>query len=161
VFEAIDETGTVGLAYRDLVATATSAGRVNALCEAITAIEPAWAKPGTWLGDPSHRDGSTRNFLSTRGCPADAIEALAADPPLLLALLLEAAEECDGRHLGRLGSVLVGAPILRVLTADPLAPLPDSALTPAPDVRAIRTMPALIEFVHRQVRPDETVLAFL
>jgi hypothetical protein len=165
VFEPIDATGAMGLAYRDLVATAHgSVPPVAELCRCVLEDHPEWAIPGTMLGDAAYRRRTVHEFLSARadaaGLPPAAIEALATAPPLLLVLLLEAGLERQGTTLGRLGSMLVGAPLLRLLR-EPHRAVADPPFTAADSILGISDMPGLVQFVRTHGRPDERVLPFV
>jgi hypothetical protein len=152
------------LSTRDLLSAALArTWSVDALLDHILAhnsnpIPSSWA----WTVAPKRRE-AIRGWLSTRCTPGKlddaAIDALVADPPLPLFVLLEAAldDHIAGRHLGPLGSVIVGEVIGRSIARH----RQQSAATECAarsafgsgfwsEIEAIDSMPKLIEFVQRQ-----------
>ncbi|MBV9076580.1 MAG: hypothetical protein JO048_03740, partial [Methylobacteriaceae bacterium] len=96
-----------GLPRRDLLrGTVSGCRKVESLVREIRARAPHLLAASRRLADPDPalRRDLVSGFLS--GQPAltrDEIATVAADPPLVLFLLLEAAEEADGLRLGTLG----------------------------------------------------------
>ena len=96
---------------------------------------------------------------AARAAVSEQAALLAADPPLPLFILLEAAldPEVAGRHMGVLGSIIVGEVIGRCLAEqrERLEPLAAAAQAALPEtlwqaIDAIRTMPDLVRFVAAQ-----------
>lgn len=127
-FGAIDEMKKKGLAYRDLM-SASLAGlwSVGPLIEAIrkhpcshqlapllpnagacSALVTAWFRSAT--ADPAAPSAVNNTDAA----------AIAADPPLPLFILLEAASEKNHPGLGVLGSIIVADVILGAMARDPL-----------------------------------------
>ena len=70
VFESIDETGTVGLAYRDLVSGASlRVWSVAGLVEQLNARAPELVRASPLLADRQHRETVIRAWLATEPKP--------------------------------------------------------------------------------------------
>lgn len=161
-----------GIQRRDLLRGASVRMRsVESLVAHVRLRAPELIEPGSLLGseDPSVRRAAMRAFLDRGDGLADPLtdaekDEVAADPPLLLFLLLEAAIDQRGLCLGVLGSVVVGEVVFRALAAAEAAdadgwPGTDALATAAfgydPDemargryrTRSPRTMPELIRFL--------------
>jgi Animal haem peroxidase len=118
VFAGIDETNCAGIAYRDLLqGTATSTWSVTALIDELRKHAPDVVRASRMLDDDAYREPVMRQWLSgareATGLSTDAIADLSRDPPLILFVLLEAAHECEGAHLGMLGSLMVAEIVFR------------------------------------------------
>jgi hypothetical protein len=152
LFPPIDGGWGRGLPHRDLM-SATLAGlwSAPALIAAIAARAPALV-PGSWLFAPGNPAGAAAiaGYLAeaaARHGVALPAEIGAGDLPLPFFILLEAALDpaVQGRHLGRLGSIIVADVLYRALAdaeaAPPPAPLPPSL---AERLAAIGDMPGLV-----------------
>ena len=91
-----------GLLLRDLVR-----GAVGGLLKLSEILRPEIRKLSPLLRDPA---GALRPWLddASIGFSAVQLEELSANPPLILWLLFEAAQEAKGCSFGTLGSVIVG-----------------------------------------------------
>jgi hypothetical protein len=123
-FGAIDGTGTIGLAYRDLMSAALAdLWSVPALYREVAARRGALLH-GCALADTAERERRLADWLSrypsVTGFTDSDIQAIAHNPPLPFYILFEAEQESAGGALGRLGSVLVAEAILGTLLRDPL-----------------------------------------
>jgi len=172
VFESIDETGMVGLAYRDLVSGAgLRVWSVAALLEQLDAQAPELVRASPLLADRQHRETVIRAWLADGAeaarLDADDIREIAADPPLLVFILIEAATEMAGERLGVLGSILIAETVFKALRASPMddsagaARLQLGAEEPSGDgIPAFNSMPDIVRFVHSRARLDESVVPF-
>jgi hypothetical protein len=120
VFEEIDETGTVGLAYRDLVSGAAARPwSVPALLDAIGAAAPALVAGSRLASERHYREDALRSWLlqerERTGLRDADIEDLVRDPPLMVFVLFEAAHEMRGERLGILGSILIGDVLFKAM----------------------------------------------
>lgn len=114
-----------GIQRRDLLRGASVRMRsVESLVARIRRAAPDLIDPASLLGpeDPAARRAAVRAFLDRGdGLPDRLTDAekdqVAADPPLLLFLLLEAAVDQGGLCLGILGSVIVGEVVFGALAA--------------------------------------------
>jgi hypothetical protein len=68
----------------------------------------ATRQDGKLLRDDEFRVSELKDWLGEKWFDEGEREALALNPPLIFYLLFEAARECDGKHFGTLGSVIVG-----------------------------------------------------
>lgn len=101
-----DGAETAPLIARDLAAC-TSAGlrSVAALVDRAADLLPA----GSFAADPSRWQSALHDWLSgVDGLSEPLVRSLAADPPLVLFLMIEAEADMGGRTLGALGSILMG-----------------------------------------------------
>jgi hypothetical protein len=163
LFKSNDVEQPETLSLRDMLSAALArTWHVDAALERIVA-HGGYALPPAWpWNDQGRRRESIRGWLATR-CrtgvlAATDIDALAADPPLPLFVLLEAAldPEIDGRHLGPLGSIIIGEVIGRSIA---LARQGDRASEEAAkaafgasfwdEMGDVVSMPSLIEFARR------------
>lgn len=114
LFGAIDGTGRIGLAYRDLMsASYLGLWSVGALATLVAERAPALAARSPMLSAPAAREAAIREWLTEAAVPgtfsnAD-LDDLSRDPPLPFYCLFEAATEArpKGVRLGVLGSVIV------------------------------------------------------
>jgi len=118
VFAGIDGTNCAGIAYRDLLqGTAPYAWSIPALIQEVRRHAPELIRESRLLDDAAHREAAIGRWLSAgrsaTGLSMDAVADIGRDPPLTLFVLLEAAQECGGTHLGVLGSLLVAEVIFR------------------------------------------------
>jgi hypothetical protein len=99
---------TDGLVLRDLLACCR--GDMPAVRSLVDRIESA--SPGLLEGSFAQDENTWREvlpgWLADAGLEGARRDRLAADPPLVLFLMLEAEAETRGRSLGRLGSVIMG-----------------------------------------------------
>ena len=120
VFGPIDETESVGLAYRDLLSSAfIPQWSVPALAAEIRAQRPALAELSPLLWDDRERERQIGDWLGrhrlANGLNDEDIGYLASDPPLAFYVLFEAAREMEGRRLGVLGSLILAETLYRAL----------------------------------------------
>ncbi|TMJ71777.1 MAG: hypothetical protein E6G91_12015 [Alphaproteobacteria bacterium] len=96
---------------------------------------------------------------SAAGFDAEDIREIAADPPLLLFVLIEAAHEMAGERLGILGSTLIAETVFKGLRAK----LPGRAAGTSGQAcnSEISSMSDIIRFVHERAGIDESAIAFL
>jgi hypothetical protein len=151
VFEAVDDLQTAGLAYRDVLQCAAGpVWAVGPLIEEITRRHPDLLAGSRLASDRSYREAVTMAWLqsgqSFTGLSHQEIEAFSCDPPLLVYVLLEAAEECAGAYLGHLGSVLLAEAIGRHLTIAEEATARDDQQ----QRRAAHLRPAGLDRYHKQ-----------
>jgi hypothetical protein len=119
-FDAVDGTGRIGLAYRDLLGAGLAGLHgVEALWSHLRA-ERAGLAALSPLSQPEERTRRLLAWLGGAGVADPEARALAADPPLPFYTLFEAWEERGGRGLGVLGSVIVAEVILGALDRDRL-----------------------------------------
>src|SRR5207248_2291416 len=164
VFESIDDTGAVGLAYRDLVSGAgLGVWSVPALVEQLDARVPELVRLSPLLSSRPYREAVIAEWLaegaSAAGFDAEDIREIAADPPLLLFVLIEAAHEMAGERLGILGSTLIAETVFKGLRAK----LPGRAAGTSGQAcnSEISSMSDIIRFVHERAGIDESAIAFL
>lgn len=168
VFDSIDSTGCVGLAYRDLVnAAGTPTWSVGGLVAAIAERAPRLIAESRLLLDAEYRQDVLGQWLAQRreatGLTPEDIDAISSDPPLFLFVLIEAAHDANGGHLGLLGSSIVGEPLFKLLDQ----PFASNAAQPVRASRAhelaanVSDMPALIEFVRAHAGIEEEVIPFV
>lgn len=153
------------LVLRDLLSAALArTWRVDALLDEICAHKSN-PIPADWRWrDSQLRHADIHQWLSKHCAelaPAD-IDTLAADPPLPLFVLLESAldDRIGGRHLGPLGSTIVGEVIYRSMNRQRRrVKMTVAAATAAfdpvfrEDMATIRSMPALLEFAGQHAMP--------
>ena len=121
------------------------------------------------LDDEAYREAVIRQWLSgareATGLSTDAVADLSRDPPLVLFVLLEAAHECDGAHLGVLGSLLVAEVVFRAAQDPGGQPeVSGSVAEPVRRVAAasgeINTMADLITFVADRYADSTQMVPF-
>jgi len=120
VFGPVDETESVGLAYRDLLSSAfIPQWSIAALAAEIRSRRPGLAELSPLLSDDRERERQIGDWLGRHrlasGLSDEDIGFLASDPPLAFYVLFEAAREMDGRRLGILGSVILAETLYRAL----------------------------------------------
>jgi hypothetical protein len=128
LFPAIDETGQLGLEYRDLMSAAfVGLWSVNSLIDEIRSRQPSLIANCRLLNDRGYRVERLRAWLERdRGELTEAdINTLANDPPLPFFVLFEAAMSPDdpakrGKTLGVLGSIIVAEVIFGAMREDAL-----------------------------------------
>lgn len=177
IFEGIDETGAVGLAYRDLITSSmTRPWSLRALINELRHRAPQFIRGSPLLADDEHRRAVLRNWLradrAITGLQDDDVELFADDPPLILFVLFEAAHQMQGERLGTLGSILVGDFLFRALQdeAEPngrghspgrlnrVADRSNSQAGIGETLSEISDMPGLIQFLGREFEGAEAVL---
>lgn len=160
LFSAFDDSQRVGLVYRDLMGPMLhSQWSVPALVAEIVARQPALAK---LIDVKGCQDAIVRwlsNYTSATNFDPATIQEIAADPSLLVFVLVEAAQTMDGLRLGALGSILL-AEVLRKALDSPvvgsltmlshIAPQISHAFHP----EAVETMPELIRYVAQYAMPE-------
>ncbi|RXT46639.1 peroxidase family protein [Bradyrhizobium betae] len=112
IFGPIDQTGSVGLGYRDLLSGAfVGLWSVSALADEIRVRKPELAGLSPLLRDDELRIRRLREWLASyamsNGLSGSDIDDLARDPPLFLYVLFEAAYEMEGERLGVLASLVL------------------------------------------------------
>jgi hypothetical protein len=138
------------LALRDL-ARSIDGGvqRVSALARRLQGLRARYPHWVLW-------SASTRRAMIADWFAANKLKpvpALLRDPPLYLYALIEAGKGTarkgfgGGRHLGALGSVLLGRSIASAIAAAEAALPPDDPALP--DLDAITTMPDLVRFLSQ------------
>lgn len=164
-FDPNDTTKPKALVLRDHMSAALArTWRVDALLDNILAHNNNPIPAGWRWRDLGQRRSDIHGWLSTRcaGLTAADIATLATDPPLPLFVLLEAAldDRIEGRHLGPLGSAIVGEVIGRSLNrqrrrSKAALDAATAAFDPVfrEDMATIRSMPSLIEFAGRHATP--------
>jgi hypothetical protein len=183
IFPAIDETGRVGLLYRDLFGAALAGlWSVDALIAEIAIRRPNFIALSRLLADRPYRVSQLRQWLAAAptygGLTAEDIETLSNDPPLPFFVLFEAMQQpqAEGLCLGILGSIIVSEVIFGVLASDPY-PFGDGAASLADaladvsaahyptnifaDVPEIQGMDQLVEFVAEIAELRQAVPEFL
>jgi hypothetical protein len=145
IFPSIDETGRVGLLYRDLFGAALAGlWSVDALIAEIAVRRPNFIAISRLLADRPYRVGQLRRWLAAApaygGLTAEDIATLSNDPPLPLFILFEAMQQpqAEGLCLGILGSIIVSEVIFGALASD-LQP-PFGGKTPLADALAELSM---------------------
>ena len=176
IFEQIDETGCVGLAYRDLISGAAARPwSVPALINQIKALEPALAQESPLLSDSRYRQSALRSWLldakNITGLRDDDIEDLSRDPPLLAFVLFEAAHEMYGKQLGVLGSLLIGDVLFKAMEGASSereeatnaldADLRESVNVVRDRLSGVSSMPALAQFVNDAAKMETVPVPFL
>jgi hypothetical protein len=114
IFSSFDETGRVGLLYRDLLGSALAGmWSVDALITEIAARRPDLIGLSRLLSDRACRASQLRDWLmsapSYGGLTTEDIGTISNDPPLPFFILFEAMQQpqAEGLHLGPLGSIIV------------------------------------------------------
>jgi hypothetical protein len=163
-FDRIDETGAVGLAYRDLVSgAALPMWSVNALLVELSRTSPALIQGSRLLSDQGYRAAVLTGWLSERtaatGLTESDIGDLSRDPPLLLLVLIEAAHDMQGERLGVLGSIVIGEPIFKCM--DSRRPPGAEAPRETAATRQICSMADLVGFVREHSQLDESAIPFV
>jgi hypothetical protein len=171
VFDRIDETNSVGLAYRDLVSgTGAPLWAITPLIGEIEARAPRLIGASRLLADEDYRVAALRTWLScgsaAAGLTEDDIADLSRDPPLWLFVLFEAALEMGGERLGVLGSILIGEAIFKALQtrgqdqSEETSPR-RGGIERIEDLSKVEGMADLVGFVHRNAAIDESLVPFL
>lgn len=161
LFKSNDKEQPETLSLRDMLSAALARSwSVDAMVDAILA-QNRNALPATWAWrDAGRRHAEIRGWLSTHcGTLTQAdIDTIAEDPPLPLFVLLESALDAQvaGRHLGPLGSIIVGEVIGRSVARQRRALQTTQHAAKAAlgaefwsEIVAVTSMPALIEFAQR------------
>jgi Animal haem peroxidase len=178
VFEEIDETGSVGLAYRDLVSgAAVQPWSVPALIDEIGAAAPDLVAASRLLADRRYREGSLRAWMreeSERSGLLEAdIEELSRDPPLMVFILFEAAHDAQGERLGILGSILIGDVLFKAMrethpsrgAGEARAEIDEDMLASIDAVRgrtsAISSMAELAQFLQHEAKLESMPIPFV
>ena len=170
VFESIDDTGAVGLAYRDLVSGAgLGVWSVAGLLEQLNARAPEFVRASPLLSDRQRRETIIRAWLAegaeAAGLDVDDIREIAADPPLLVFILIEAANDMAGERLGILGSILIAETVFKALRSNPMGDaVGGGRMNPGCDRDrdpTFTSMSDIVRFVHGRARPDESVVPFV
>jgi hypothetical protein len=118
--------------------------------------ETARAEPrlfeGCFAQDEGMWQGALAEWLSGAGLAPDEIDRLAADPPLILFLMLEAEADTGGRSLGALGSVIMGETLAAALPAAESDPALDAARAVAFRDAAPSSIADTIRYLQRHYR---------
>jgi hypothetical protein len=183
IFPSIDETGRVGLLYRDLFGAALAGlWSVDALIAEIAVRRPNFIAMSRLLADRPYRVSQLEQWLGSApaygGFAAEDIATLSNDPPLPFFILFEAMQQpqAEGLCLGILGSIIVSEVIFGALASDPrpfrdgtgsladaLADLsaayyPTNIFTDVPEIQG---MDQLVEFVAEIAELRQAVPEFL
>lgn len=144
-----------GLVLLDLLASTTGSVRsVASLVAEASRREPDLFE-GSVAQDETARYGLVARWLADTGLASEDIARLAADPPLVLFLMLEAEAETEGRSLGALGSVILGETIAAALAEDETDRELDAARAAVFSGPAPRSMAELVVFLQRHFQfPD-------
>jgi hypothetical protein len=183
IFSSFDETGRVGLLYRDLLGSAlTGMWSVDALITEIAARRPDLIGLSRLLSDRAYRTSQLRDWLmcapSYGGLTTQDIETISNDPPLPFFILFEAMRQplSEGLHLGPLGSIIVAEVVFGALArarhvlghgsgllAAQLAEISGNhyATNAFADIPDIDCMAQLVEFTADIAGLQEAVPAFL
>jgi hypothetical protein len=175
LFPPIDESGTVGIAYRDMISAALGGlWSVAPLLARLAEEGPAWQAmlAQSALADPAARQAALAAWIGARrgisGFRDEDVAALAADPPLPLYVLIEAQHDCAGEKLGVLGSVIMAETFFAAFDPDGVRGVPpwqglparleeirrDYGLAEAPGgaaLAAVADMPGLIAHLAAQL----------
>jgi hypothetical protein len=163
---------TISLARRDLMRGAT---QVRSVASLVRELEKRGVGLPACLKDAAARQQAVRDWLARPFCDLpylqevplseQDIDTLAADPPLILFLLLEAALTADGRRLGFLGSIIVAETMFAALGRHRESPDADGS---ADDMlgrifpgQVPNDMAALITLLNAHYRFDESELPFV
>ena len=167
IFGPIDETESVGLAYRDLLSSAfIPQWSVPALAAEICAERPELAGLSPLLSGRTERERQIGDWLGRHrlasGLNDEDRDFLAADPPLVLYVLFEAAREMEGRRLGVLGSLILAETFYRALGdgADASAQRGDGACAFDELARVVLGRPEIAPVIEACV-PDIATMAAL
>jgi Animal haem peroxidase len=154
-----EESAEGGLVLRDLVASCTGGlHSVRSLVRRVRAADPGLLD-GCFAGDESRWRAALATWLGDTGLTGEEIGRLAADPPLVLFLMLEAEADADGRWLGALGSVIMGETLAGAMPEEVDCPMLADARRavfrgPAPD-----SAERLVQFLQGHYRfPDDARL---
>lgn len=149
-----------GLLLSDLIRGVV--GGLQKLDVLIEALPAAVTKLSPLLSDKQARTGRLRKWLAepSLGFTDAELDSLSGNPPLLLWLLFEAAEETDGKSLGTLGSVIVGDVFFARLRDDDM-PEPTELLELIFGKDIPRCMPRLITFTADVLRLHEVAPTFV
>ena len=159
LFRSEDPDQPETLSLRDMLSGALArTWRVDALLDHILAQNQNPIPPDWVFRDSGQRREAIHSWLAARGMASADTDTLAADPPLPFFVLLEAALDpaIAGRHLGPLGSIIIGEVIGRSVARErqrleAMECAARAAFEPAfwDEMTAIESMPALIEFAAR------------
>jgi hypothetical protein len=177
VFGSVDETGSVGLGYRDLLSGAFVAiWSVTALADELRKCRPQLAGKSALLLDDRQRTLRLRAWLSrhriANGLSEQDIDNLASDPPLFLYVLFEAAHDMDGKRLGVLGSAILAETLYKALrdasssgTFQHVCEIafgrPNRAASIEQCNPKINSMASLISFVAEEFEDKRTAMPFV
>jgi hypothetical protein len=171
LFLSNDTAQPESLSLRDMLSAALArTWRVDALLCCIQKQGPD-PIPADWIfRSAGQRREAIRAWLKTRGLAGADIETLSADPPLPLFVLLESALDpaIGGRHLGPLGSIIIGEVIARSIARErqrleAMECAAQAAFDPAfwGEMTAITSMPGLIDFADRHCGFATAPVAFI
>jgi hypothetical protein len=154
-----------GLLLRDLIRGAV--GGLLTLDAIIRVLPPGIRKTAPLLVNPNERAKVLRKWLADTDVTFsdEELDHLSTNPPLILWLLFEAAEEANGCSLGTLGSVIIGDVFAAGLSEsdDEIESNPMTATLLGllfPD-GAPRTMPGLIKFTAKTLQFENVMPRFL
>ena len=171
LFNSPDGSEPDTLALRDMLSAALArTWRVDRMLDHILAQNQN-PVPSDWLfRDSDDRRDTIYNWLAAHGLDRADSDTLADDPPLPFFVLLEAALDpaIAGRHLGPLGSIIIGEVISRGIARErqQLAPTEcaaRAAFRPAfwDEMTAIVSMPDLINFADRHCGFEAAPVPFI
>ncbi|MXN65787.1 hypothetical protein GR183_12800 [Stappia sp. GBMRC 2046] len=166
LFPAMEENEPAGLAYRDLVRSATTSVRkIDTLAEQIAYRQPELAAASPWINSPAIRQEAMRRWIEadTTVDLGELKEEAISNPPPMVYFLVEAAAAEDGFRLGPLGSVVLAETFYRALSHRRSVPFDERE--PREDAEKIfgmptpASMPDLIRWVDENMSlEDKTFL---
>jgi hypothetical protein len=169
-FQPIGEQPPLGLPYRDMK-SGLLAGlwSVDALITEVATRAPGLLPAGWMFASPVPRAAAVSGWLTTvnrtqyLGLTAADIATVAADPPLSIFVLLEAALDpaIEGQHLGVLASIIFADVLFGIAAA--VRPPAASALPPAEQtaVDAIATMADCVRYVAAHITVPPGGISFI
>jgi hypothetical protein len=173
---SFDDSGTIGLQYRDLIRCASVPMRsVRSIIDILrkdARLSPIIAAHPL-LNDPAQRKIIIRDWLTLEPgtLTADDIDMLSGDPPLHFFVLFEAAQLRRGLSLGPVGSAIIGEVMLGILK-QPNPPViwdaashsdvfDEMAATVCQGEAPPEDMPGLIRLVDRLCKPAQGGCPFI
>jgi hypothetical protein len=171
LFNSPDGSEPETLALRDMMSAALArTWRVDKLLDHILAQNQN-PVPSDWMfRDSDERRDTIYNWLAAHGLARADSDTLADDPPLPFFVLLEAALDpaIAGRHLGPLGSIIIGEVIGRGIARERQLLAPTECAARAAfeptfwdEMTAIDSMPTLINFAGRHCGFEATPVPFI
>lgn len=166
LFPAMEDSEPAGLAYRDLVRSATTGVRkIDTLAEQIAYSQPELAAANPWIGSPAIRQEAMRRWIEADKTIdlGELKEEAITNPPPMIYFLVEAAAAEDGFRLGPLGSLVLAETFYRALSHRRTVPFGER--DPQQDAEKIfdtplpASMPDLIRWVDENMPlEDKTFL---
>ena len=171
LFNSPDGSQPATLALRDMLSAALArTWHVDKLLDHILAQNNN-PVPSDWMfRESGERRDTIYNWLAAHGLARADSDALADDPPLPFFVLLEAALDPAilGRHLGPLGSIIIGEVIARTVTRQRQQVAPTERVARAAfktqfwdEMTAIDSMPGLIKFAAHHCGFEAATVPFI